>query len=657
MKVFTFTKWDRQHLKKIALFFLLWINAGICTAQDDPYRSLDSLQKILAKSTSSKEQAQLMGRIGMIITNIAPATAIQTSLKGASVAMTIHDTSEHAFCLTGAGWGYFRLGKDDSAKFYLLDAVNEFKQVHLRDDEAKAMLKLANVYQHEYNDQVALNYVMKAIPLFDSILDPTSKAYAQKLIGVNYRKQNQYQQALIYTDNSISGFKQLNNYPYLADALLSKGNIFLKMKKWDSAFAYYDQSLLFYRMSHQLISSGYVYEDKANIFILINKQQPSKKLLDSAFYYYQKAYNIFEAGGNEADEAYEQLKIGNTLSAEGKYAQAENYLSKAISVFVNNKIYSYAYDAATELSDVYKQQKDYKNSLTYLSLSIDYRDSVEANNQDKPMDEMLVKYETDKKDKAIQLLNTQKELAAKELSRNRLILIFSISIIVLLIIIGVILRAQNRIRQRLKEVQMRNQIASDLHDDVGSSLSSILLLSNIAAEFKSNPNEKSILDKIGNNTKEVIEKMSDIVWTMKPGNDEGSSMKEKLQKLSLWIKDISGIEMIAVISDKLEEVKLDMATRKNIFLICKEAMNNVLKHADATTIYFSVDIAHQNIVITINDNGKGFVKATTKTNNGTETMLQRAIDCNGTCVIDSIPGRGTNITVTIPIPNNRYTFS
>ena len=268
----------------------------------------------------------------------------------------------------------------------------------------------------------------------------------------------------------------------------------------------------------------------------------------------------------------------------------------------------------------------------------------------------MIRYETDKKDKSIQLLNTQKELADKELSRNKLVLFFSLGLTVLLIVIGVILRKQNLIRQQLKEVQMRHQIASDLHDDVGSSLSSILLLSKMAQQ-SSVTTDKSILDKIGTNTKEVIDKMSDIVWTMKPGNDEGISLKEKLEKLAILIREISGIEVIMNISDKLDELKLNMHTRKNIFLICKEATNNLLKHSKASKIEFYVDIIDYDMIIVIKDNGKGFDKAVVRKNNGMDTMQQRAKDCNGTCSINSIPEQGTVVSVKIPIPRSRYRFS
>jgi two-component system sensor histidine kinase UhpB len=631
----------------------------IVKAQDDNYQSLDSLQKVLQKTNSPKEQAHLMGRIAPLFANSTPERTIQMALKGATIAHMINDDEDHASCFRAAGWGYYKIGKADSAIYYLLMSINQFHQLHLSSKEATALLDLCGIYQNEDNDKIALGYLLKSIALFDSTRDLRNKAYAQQLIGISYRKLGVYDKAENYGDSSITGARQLKNNSLLADALLSKGILFMALKKWDSAFAYCDLSMATYKIARQLIEPAYIYEDKGYIYLSMNTDHPAKIYLDSAISCYQQAYNIFKSCGSESDEAFEQLNIGQTLALAGKYAEAKNYLFTAMTYFSSQKKYSPAYDATKALSDVYKQQNDYKNSLKYLTQSLVYKDSIDIANQKKTMADMLVKYETDKKDKAIQLLNTQKELSDKKLSRNRLIILFGSSIIILLVIIGLILRMQNRIRQRLKEVQMRNQIASDLHDDVGSSLSSILLLSNMAADFGSTPTEKNILGKIGDHTKEVIDKMADIVWTMKPGNDEGVSIKEKLEKLGLLINEISGIEVNTAISDKLESTKLDMNMRKNIFLLCKEAMNNIVKHANATCINFSLAIVQQNIIITINDNGKGFDKATTPANNGTETMLQRAIDCNGTCVIESVPGIGTKVLVTIPAPTplNRYRFS
>jgi two-component system sensor histidine kinase UhpB len=649
--------------RRLLLLFAFAISIITSHAQTLDKHSIDSMQQQIRDTQPRGDKAFLMSQLSMKLSDITPALGLQIGLQGAAIAQAVKDDEDMATCLNSAGWNYYRLGKTDSAIYYLQKSIDIFHQQHNYSNVAKSLINLASIYQDEDNDDKSLGLLLTASTLFDSLHDNLSKAYAQRMIGISYRKQGIYDKALLYDDNAITELSALKEYGYLIDAFEAKGDIYLAMKKWDSAFVYYNKCILTAKKINHTYAIAYGYEDKAEVFLDMHEERPTSGYLDSALSYYQQAYAIFIDGGEASDVATEQLNIGKTLLLLGKNELAKNYLNEALAEFIATQNYDLAYKATTHLSELYKNENDYKNAFHYLDQSLVYRDSVNAAGQRKTIANLLIKYETDKKDKAIQLLNTQKELSDKELSRNKLvlarnqlILFFSIGLTLLLIIIGFILRAQNRIRQQLTEVKMRHQIASDLHDDVGSSLGSILLLSNIAAQQTSITTDKTILDKIGRNTKDVIDKMSDIVWTMKPVNDEGVGLKEKLEKLVLLIREISGIEVVMNISIKLEELKLNMNTRKNIFLISKEAMNNILKHAAASRIHFSVDVIDRDIVLVINDNGKGFDKALVRKNNGTETMAQRAKDCNGSFDISSIPGQGTTITVQIPTPHSRYRF-
>ena len=97
--------------------------------------------------------------------------------------------------------------------------------------------------------------------------------------------------------------------------------------------------------------------------------------------------------------------------------------------------------------------------------------------------------------------------------------------------------------------------------------------------------------------------------------------------------------------------------RKNIFLIIKEAINNILKHASASEILINMSVAGKMIVLQINDNGKGFDCNNLQKGNGLDTMEQRTKSIGGDFVCDSKPGWGTKITVTVPIPHFRYAAS
>ena len=164
----------------------------------------------------------------------------------------------------------------------------------------------------------------------------------------------------------------------------------------------------------------------------------------------------------------------------------------------------------------------------------------------------------------------------------------------------------------------------------------------------------SILNKISSYAKEVIERMSDIVWTMNPINDEGDNLKERIENYVLQVKQLAEINAVSNISAEIDEIKWPMDMRKNIFLICKEAINNSLKYAKANNLGLSLFIKDKNIYLEIKDDGIGFDTSVSKAGNGLRTMTDRARSSGGNCSIESGPGKGTVVKVEIPIPRSRY---
>ncbi|HED06303.1 MAG TPA: hypothetical protein ENI61_06440, partial [Ignavibacteria bacterium] len=143
-----------------------------------------------------------------------------------------------------------------------------------------------------------------------------------------------------------------------------------------------------------------------------------------------------------------------------------------------------------------------------------------------------------------------------------------------------------KLNQFLKIQQMREQIASDLHDDIGTNLTTISILSDIAKNKINIDTEKvyNFLDKIGNNARQVIDSMSDIVWVIKPGTDSLDMLIEKLNSIAFEILQIKGIQIDFKCDKRIEKLKLSMDVRKNLLLLFKEIINNIAKYSNASTV-------------------------------------------------------------------------
>lgn len=226
---------------------------------------------------------------------------------------------------------------------------------------------------------------------------------------------------------------------------------------------------------------------------------------------------------------------------------------------------------------------------------------------------------------------------------------YALCILVAFGIIYIIYRI--RIQQVLKLYRLRSSIAKDLHDDVGSALSSIALLSNISekARTKANLQPQEVFTRIGDTSKRMIGLMDDIVWSVNPDNDRFSNMLVRMREYAAEMLEPKNIVLDFHTADEMDELRIPMQMRKDYFLIFKEAINNLAKYAECEVACISIKKENKNIVTTIKDNGKGFDAAIIHSGNGLKNMQQRAIAIKSKLIIETIQGEGTVITLLMPV--------
>lgn len=228
---------------------------------------------------------------------------------------------------------------------------------------------------------------------------------------------------------------------------------------------------------------------------------------------------------------------------------------------------------------------------------------------------------------------------------------FYLSMIVL-IIAGVYVLYKYRIRQILKLQEVRNKIARDLHDDIGSTLGSIHLYSQIANKKLNGEKSgevKSILEKIESSSSEIIERTGDVVWAVKASNDTLGNLILRMESYAASLLGAAGIQFNIDYDETIADIKLQMAERRNIFLIYKEAVHNIIKYANCTEVNIAIKKRGDKLQIIISDNGKGFsINGITPYNgNGFKNMKSRAEEIKGVCTVTSQPEKGTSIEIIV----------
>jgi signal transduction histidine kinase len=209
---------------------------------------------------------------------------------------------------------------------------------------------------------------------------------------------------------------------------------------------------------------------------------------------------------------------------------------------------------------------------------------------------------------------------------------------------------QYRVRHLVQLERTRTQIAMDLHDDIGSSLMSLSLLSAMARQRSERREEVSpILTEIGHTASTLVDNMSDIVWAIDPMQDTFKSVVERLQGFTQRMTVTSDVDIDWQMEGEIESIALAPRVRRNVYLIVKEALANALKHSGSDRLSVRISKDGGDLVVEVCDQGKGFVPADREgAGYGLRTMRQRAGKSGASLYIDSREGSGTSVTVRCP---------
>ena len=227
-------------------------------------------------------------------------------------------------------------------------------------------------------------------------------------------------------------------------------------------------------------------------------------------------------------------------------------------------------------------------------------------------------------------------------------LIAVIIYVLFLIGIGIYFFILYNLRQKLKLQDVRNRIAADLHDEVGSNLNSIAIFVELLRR-KAPPELLPILEKITNNSVESVQLMQDTIWAIQSKNDDFQKFIDRMRGFATEVLAAKGIAFDFENQIDNAKTSLSMDTRKNAYMIYKEAINNIVKHSKATKTEVRISEENNQILIEVSDNGIGFDQNQATEGNGLHNFEQRAEDNEMKLDIDSMQGKGTKVMLGIPL--------
>jgi len=222
--------------------------------------------------------------------------------------------------------------------------------------------------------------------------------------------------------------------------------------------------------------------------------------------------------------------------------------------------------------------------------------------------------------------------------------------------------ARRRDRRRIEGLkrchaleQERSRIARDIHDELGSNLTRIAWLSELAGADKTLPDQVEVHSrKIGGYARQMVRSLDEIVWAVNPCNDTLQSLAQYLTHLAHEYLGPTSVNCRLEIPADLPAVALPSEMRHDLFLAAKEAIHNILKHAAAREARIRLAVADGVLTLVVEDNGRGFDPAApspSRPGHGLANLRQRMENLGGQFQCESAPGHGTRLTFTLKLPD------
>lgn len=300
----------------------------------------------------------------------------------------------------------------------------------------------------------------------------------------------------------------------------------------------------------------------------------------------------------------------------------------------------------------YEAKKDVSKALLFLKKYNEANKIINFEEQKSKVELARINYETEQEKLRVKNLQQQKEeLFQQQLQKQKLIrnLLIAGSVF-LLILIGLLIN-RHQIKRKMEMERMRSRLSRDLHDDIGSTLSSINILSRTAQSNLAQTNDdrtKASLEKINERSQRLLDSMSDIIWNINPGNDTIEEVMSRMREYATTILEAKNIDYTFNFPKEKMDCKLTMEVKNNMYLIFKEAVNNLSKYSGCSKVSLSLLFDEKNIQLIVEDNGIGFDTNKQTQGGGLINMNYRAAEIKGALRINSTPGRGTSVEVTMP---------
>jgi len=556
--------------------------------------------------------------------------------------------------------------KTDSALQLFRQILAEQKNDLNVETEAEIYLKMNSAYRIKGEKDSAFYSLFKALRLYESIRDSINIAGVYNNLGelsFNYQKN---QEALNYLFNAKGILQRKKDVSLLAKTYQNFGIVYYFSDNYQEALIYFLKALDLHQQLHneRLVASDY------NFIGLCNEALNKDALAKTS---YSKALNYF-VKNKMWDEQIEVLyNIGVFFFNRNMADSALNYFEKIVGLLKETNNEDMRLKNLSLLSETYAMKGDYAKAYDYQMQYANLNDSLLNTEKVKSIADMQTKYETEKKEQQIVLLGEQNKTRA---AQRNFFIAGSIVLLLVVFVLGFYFVQRNRIAKKNEELaqqrigsllqeqeiksynamlegqeEERKRIATDLHDRLGSMLSTVkLMFASLADKMDAQtPLIADRKDKVNALIDEAVLEVRRVSHNLSTGTVSSFGLVAALEDLCESI-DKTGMIRCKFLCYGMDE-RLSQPLEIGIFRMVQELVNNTLKHAKAKQLTIQLNRHENALTVTVEDNGIGFdvTEKRRKGGIGLKNLEIRAEKMEGSYHVDARPGQGTISIIEIPL--------
>jgi signal transduction histidine kinase len=637
------------------LLVLLIFQISESFAQSPRY-IIDSLKVQLKNAKTPEDQVAYYSELTWYWAMVNLDSALSYGTKSLAVAQKVGDKKAIGQTYNDLANAYNQQGQFDEAKTTYKKALEIRLEIADSAGIAGSKSNLGSVHQRLFQTDSAMMYYVEALAYYERTQNDRYVNFLKNNIAVLHEDMRNFPKALeLYAE--VAKYREENQMiPDLAMLYNNMGNIYKAMKEYDKSEEYLNLALgNGFKAGDSLVLSV-TYLNLASLYNAANQPDDAIKAAIEGIKIAEKVNSVY-------DQAMLEYALANSYSKKREYLKSKNLYLKSISALTKLEAKEEVASMQLRLVPVFAALNMPDSAQFYTDLYINNRNSLTEDQVSELTSELQAKYETEKKDR---------EIAQQQLFlRNKDIQLYGSLILALaLAIVGYLLYSQQKLKNRqlqqegdlraaLAQIETQNKlqeqrvlISRDLHDNIGAQLTFIISAIENLKYFEPIKDQLTQrYDTIANFTKQTITELRDTIWAMNSGSvtweELSGRIRDYVQKAGLSASQIS---FDYEIHERINPAAtLPSAASIQVLRVLQEAIQNAIKYSNADRLEIKIDSTGREIMMNIQDNGKGFVESEIKLGNGLYNMRKRAEELGGSLEIQSQISSGTSVLLIWPV--------